>query len=94
MSGARFTWGVIVFLVGIICTILYLGSSYAPHVGSTVEFGLWGGFLNGWFLFLTGIISLFNDSWTIFQPVNNGNCYVFGFLLGVFAFPGVIRLLL
>lgn len=54
--------------------------------GEAVGFweGLWHGFIAPFSFF----ISLFSDSVTVFDVNNNGNWYIFGFLLGIGAFTG------
>ncbi len=50
--------------------------------------GFWEGLWHGFIAPFTFVISLFSDSVTVFEVNNNGNWYIFGFLLGIGAFSG------
>lgn len=66
---------------------------WVPMVDSVKEAGFGQGFLNGYFAVPTLVVSLFNDSWVVYAPVNSGNGYAVGFLLGlILAFAGARRL--
>ena len=80
-------WAVILIMV--MFSALLLGACTAgpnefeevpDEEGRTAGFwlGLWHGFISPF----TFIISLFSDSVHVFEVHNNGNWYVFGFLLG------------
>jgi hypothetical protein len=45
--------------------------------------GFWAGLWHGLILVVTFVISLFNDSVTIYEAHNSGGWYNFGFVLGV-----------
>ncbi len=48
--------------------------------------GFWYGLWHGFIAPVSFIISLFTDQLTVFEVNNNGNWYLFGFLLGIGAF--------
>lgn len=82
----------LVMLVGLY--VAYFGyMDYVPQIGDDRSFGFGHGLLNGYFAVPTLVVSLFNDSWAVYAPVNNGNGYAAGFLFGlVLAFAGARRL--
>jgi hypothetical protein len=86
-------WRLAMFLVSLVLTVWYLTSGRVPKVGVTEEFGFWEGLLNGTFIYWDIFISFFNDDWLITAPVNNGNFYVFGFLLGLAVVPAIWKAL-
>ena len=45
--------------------------------------GFWLGLWHGLIIFFTFVISLFTDDVSVYEVVNNGNWYDFGFFLGV-----------
>jgi hypothetical protein len=74
------------FLAGL--GILLLLSSCAagpnPAVGSGEDpAGFWLGLWHGIILPVTFVISLFTDTVSVYEAVNDGNWYDFGFFLGV-----------
>lgn len=73
--------------------ILLLLSSCAagpnPADGSGADpAGFWLGLWQGIILPVTFVISLFTDSVSVYEVVNDGNWYDFGFFLGVLLFLG------
>ena len=48
--------------------------------------GFWEGLWHGFIAPVSFVISLFTDKLTVFEVNNNGNWYLFGFLLGIGAF--------
>lgn len=50
--------------------------------------GFWQGLWHGIIAPVTFVISLFSDTVHVFETHNNGNWYVFGFLLGLMAVWG------
>lgn len=76
----------LLFLAGL--GILLLLSSCAagpnPAVGSGGDpAGFWLGLWHGIILPVTFVISLFTDTVSVYEAVNDGNWYDFGFFLGV-----------
>ncbi|MBM3215056.1 hypothetical protein FJZ36_09100 [Candidatus Poribacteria bacterium] len=54
--------------------------------------GFWQGLWHGLIVFITFIVSLFNDSVSVYEVHNNGGWYNFGFVLGAMsAFGGGSR---
>lgn len=75
-------------LILIACTVLLLSScaDTQPNIKECLEghqYGFWGGIWHGMIAPIAFIISLFKDDVAVFAINNNGNWYVFGFLLGV-----------
>ena len=60
-----------------------------PSVGTGTDApGFWMGLWHGIILPVTFVISLFTDSVSVYDVVNDGNWYDFGFFLGVLLFLG------
>jgi hypothetical protein len=60
-----------------------------PSVGAGTDApGFWMGLWHGIILPVTFAISLFTDSVSVYDVVNDGNWYDFGFFLGVLLFLG------
>jgi hypothetical protein len=81
----------VVLLVGL--GILVLLASCAPGPNEAVGTGedapgFWLGLWHGIILPVTFVISLFTDNVTVYEVVNDGNWYDFGFFLGVLFFLG------
>jgi uncharacterized spore protein YtfJ len=80
---------ILVFGVLILTVVLLVGCAAGPNefVGSPNPqgqvAGFWQGLWHGIIAPITFIISLFSDSVEVFEVHNNGNWYVFGFLLGL-----------
>ena len=91
--GAVLLWRLLMLGLGIFLTVWYLTSGRVPKVGVAEEFGFWEGVLNGTFVYWDIVVSFFNDDWLITAPVNNGNFYVFGFLLGLAVVPAIWKAL-
>ncbi len=80
-----------VFVAGLLLlAVVILGGCVAgpnPAVNSPDEegrvAGFWQGLWHGIIAPVTFIISLFSDTVHVFEVHNNGNWYVFGFLLGL-----------
>lgn len=72
----------LILLIGLY--VAYFGfMDWVPMVDTVRQATFGQGFLNGYFAVPTLIVSLFNDSWVVYAPVNNGNGYTAGFLLGL-----------
>ena len=60
-----------------------------PSVGTGTDApGFWMGLWHGIILPVTFVISLFTDNVSVYEVVNDGNWYDFGFFLGVLLFLG------
>ena len=55
-------------------------SKYAVH---DTPAGFWAGLWHGWLVPFTFLASLFDQNIKMYEPVNNGRWYVFGFLMGI-----------
>ena len=79
------------FVAGVLLLVL-LSSCAAganPAVGTGEDApGFWMGLWHGIILPVTFVISLFTDSVNMYEVVNDGNWYDFGFFLGVLLFLG------
>jgi len=84
------------FIVGLlVLTLVMLAGCVAgpnasvntPNEAGQVA-GFWQGLWHGIIAPVTFVISLFSDKVHIFETHNNGNWYVFGFLLGLTAIWG------
>jgi len=85
-----------VFLVVVlVMAVLMLSGCWAgpneqtgvPNEGGKVA-GFWQGLWHGIIAPLAFIVSLFSDKVHVFEVHNNGNWYIFGFLLGLTAIWG------
>ena len=85
--GTRRMWRIVAVLVlaGVLSGCA-AGPNPAEGVGETAGFwlGLWHGFIAP----IVFLVSLFNDTVSIYEVHNNGGWYNFGFLLGASAFFG------
>lgn len=74
--------------------VAYFGfMDWVPMVDSVRQAGFGQGFLNGYFAVLTLLVSLFNDTWVVYAPLNSGNGYAAGFLFGlILSFAGARRI--
>ena len=82
---------VVPFVAGVLLLVL-LSSCAAganPAVGTGEDApGFWMGLWHGIILPVTFVISLFTDNVNMYEVVNDGNWYDFGFFLGVLLFLG------
>ena len=76
--------GVLLLLVLSSCAA---GSNPAVGTGEDAP-GFWIGLWHGIILPVTFVISLFTDNVNVYEVVNDGNWYDFGFFLGVLIFLG------
>ena len=76
--------GVLLLLVLSSCAA---GSNPAVGTGEDAP-GFWIGLWHGIILPVTFVISLFTDNVNVYEVVNDGNWYDFGFFLGVLLFLG------
>jgi hypothetical protein len=78
--------------LGALLLLVLLSSCAAgpnPAVGTGEDApGFWMGLWHGIILPVTFVISLFTDDVSIYEVVNDGNWYDFGFFLGVLFFLG------
>ena len=67
------------------CTVLTLSACTAgPNTAEVAQAaGFWQGLWHGIISPVTFIISLFNDNVNIYEVVNNGGWYNFGFMIGM-----------
>jgi hypothetical protein len=59
-----------------------------PAAGGDDPAGFLNGLWHGFIVLFTFIVSLFRDDVTMYEAVNNGGWYDFGFLLGAMCFFG------
>ena len=78
-------------LVGLAALLLLSSCAAGPNpsegTGADAP-GFWLGLWHGIILPVTFVISLFTDSVGVYEVVNDGNWYDFGFFLGVLLFLG------
>jgi hypothetical protein len=76
--------------LGACLLLLLLVSSCATANAEVVEQarGFWYGLLHGYFVGISFIASFFIPTIGVYEVVNNGGWYDFGFVLGVGAFSG------
>jgi hypothetical protein len=86
-SGARGSARVLLPLVAVVGATLFLSSCAAganPEAGTGQDpAGFWLGLWHGIIVLVTFVISLFSDNVSVYEVVNNGNWYDFGFVLGL-----------
>ena len=74
-------------LVAVVGATLFLSSCAAgpnPEAGTGQDpAGFWLGLWHGIIVLVTFVISLFSDNVSVYEVVNNGNWYDFGFVLGL-----------
>jgi hypothetical protein len=78
---------VTIFLTAVLLTSCAPGPNSAAVISESVA-GFWLGLWHGFISLFTFIISLFRDDVSIYEVVNNGGWYNFGFILGVMIFWG------
>ena len=78
---------VLLALVAVVGATLFLSSCAAgpnPEAGTGQDpAGFWLGLWHGIIVLVTFVISLFSDNVSVYEVVNNGNWYDFGFVLGL-----------
>jgi hypothetical protein len=78
---------VLLALVAVVGATLFLSSCAAgpnPEAGTGQDpAGFWLGLWQGIIVLVTFVISLFSDNVNVYEVVNNGNWYDFGFVLGL-----------
>jgi hypothetical protein len=69
----------------VLVALVAVGCAAGPNVaaGPAPEAGFWLGLWHGIIVPVTFVISLFTDDVNIYEVVNNGNWYDFGFVLGL-----------
>ncbi len=82
-------------VVALVVALVALAGCWAgpsPMIGTPSEAGrvagFWQGLWHGIIAPIPFIVSLFSDNVHVFEVHNNGNWYVFGFLLGITAVWG------
>lgn len=79
----------IVFVTGFsVLVLMACTAGPNPLVAQEPLAGFWKGLWHGFIMMFTFIISLFNDSVSMYEVNNNGNWYNFGFLFGAMMFWG------
>jgi hypothetical protein len=78
-----------------VLVVLLLASCAAevnPEISADAEAGFWLGLWHGLILPVTFVVSLFDDGVGVYEVVNNGHWYDFGFLLGAggLGVPGLL----
>ena len=77
-------WLVLAAVVGATLLLSSCAAGPNPAAGTGEEpAGFWLGLWHGIILPVTFVISLFTDDVSVYEVVNNGNWYDFGFFLGV-----------
>jgi hypothetical protein len=77
-------------LAGLVLALVLLSSCAAgpnPAAGRG-EAGFWSGLWQGIIFPITFFISLFTDKVSVYEVVNNGNWYDFGFFVGIVVIGG------
>jgi hypothetical protein len=59
------------------------GPNVAAHVQDAQVAGFWLGLWHGLISPITFLVSLFNRNVNVYEVINNGNWYNFGFMIGV-----------
>jgi hypothetical protein len=86
---ARRRTGALLAGLGILLLLSSCAAGPNPAEGSGADpAGFWLGLWQGIILPVTFVISLFTDSVSVYEVVNDGNWYDFGFFLGVLLFLG------
>ena len=69
----------------VLVALVAVGCAAGPNAaaGPAPEAGFWLGLWHGIIVPVTFVISLFTDDVNIYEVVNNGNWYDFGFVLGL-----------
>ena len=69
----------------VLVALVAVGCAAGPNVatGPAPDAGFWLGLWHGVIVPVTFVISLFTDDVSIYEVVNNGNWYDFGFVLGL-----------
>lgn len=62
-----------------------------PHANPEASAGFWKGLWDGTTILISGIISIFNPSYGLYEINNNGGGYDFGFFLGIAAIAAASR---
>ena len=87
----RNAFGVVLLVVALLALVGCVAGPNAlvntPDEAGRVA-GFWQGLWHGIIAPVTFVISLFSDTVHVFETHNNGNWYVFGFLLGLTAVWG------
>jgi hypothetical protein len=77
-------WLLPVALLGAALVLSSCAAGPNPAVGTGEDAaGFWMGLWHGFILPVTFVISLFTDNVSVYEVVNDGNWYDFGFFLGV-----------
>lgn len=75
---------VMLFFVGLITALLLMGCLPEAAVSPTIEpAGFLRGIWHGWIAPISLIVSIFDDSVSIYQPINTGFWYEFGFYMAI-----------
>lgn len=70
--------------VGLATALLFMGCLPEAAILPTVEpAGFFRGIWHGWIAPISLIVSIFDDSVSIFQPINTGFWYEFGFYMAI-----------
>jgi hypothetical protein len=81
----------ILFVSAVLAMALLVSCAPGPNTAAPITediAGFWMGLWHGFIALFTFIISLFRDDVSIYEVVNNGSWYNFGFILGVMIFWG------
>jgi hypothetical protein len=82
-SRVRF-WLVLAAVLGATVFLSSCAAGANPEVGTGQDpAGFWLGLWHGIIVLVTFVISLFTDDVNVYEVVNNGNWYDFGFVLGL-----------
>ena len=81
MTGSRLR--AVLLLVGAVVVLAACAAGPNDATGTGEDAGFWLGLWHGFISPVTFVISLFTDDVNIYEVVNNGNWYDFGFVLGL-----------
>jgi hypothetical protein len=75
---------IILVALGVVVLLTSCAPGANPGEGTGEdEPGFWLGLWHGFIILVTFVISLFTDNVSVYEVVNDGNWYDFGFILGI-----------
>lgn len=76
----------------VLTVIMFILATYIAWIDPTITYGLRGGIKHGFFAVQNGIISLFSGR-EYYAPLHTG-WYRWGYWIGLFLIPGLIKIIL